>query len=90
MEEALKLKYDSEKEEIRRYVTELEGESLQRKSHRIEGIVVEEENENEEETERVSVLVGTEAEEIIQSDNYYQRCDKPQDVEALEERGLNL
>ena len=77
MEELLKLECRRDQEKVRSYVTKLKGKSLQRKAHRVERIVVEEENKHEEETERVSVLIRTEAEEIVERHNDYYSCQYP-------------
>ncbi len=67
LEEAIAFEGDRDQIQIRRQITKLNGKTGNAKSHQIQGIVMEKQNDCQEHAEHIALLSGTEAEDEIKS-----------------------
>ena len=90
VEEFFPLKDDSDKEEVGGDVAKLERQAPQRDARKVEGIVMEEQRQNEKEAKRIPLTVRAEAEEVVEPQCHKKRDTEPDEVVGRERWRLGL
>ena len=87
LEHLFKLEEHCHKVEVRRYIAKLEGQALNGDAHKVKGIVMEEQHQNQKHTKKITVVAAAEAEYVIKGEGYDEKNADPGEMIAAEGSG---